>query len=424
MSKTSESGLKPTPHATAAMHQRTKSAWHSIWRVLLAALLAVFLFFSSAFATAYYKLQNSIKQHDISDLFTTKRPEPAIPLDQKAGQPLNILILGSDTRTGLAGYENSHITGMRSDTTMLVHISADRTRVDVVSIPRDTLVDIPSCALPNGKRTNAKSDTMFNSAFTIGGSTGDVSAAATCTLQTVEQLSGVLIDGFVVVNFNSFRDVVNTIGGVEMCFNRNIRDPKAALEISAGCHTLDGDQALGFARARYSVGDGSDLSRIGRQQELVSKIADKIFSLNIFTSIPQLYQLVSSVTKNLDTSAGLGNIDWLAGLMYSLRNLSSQNINFVTMPYTTDAVDRNRVRPLPQAEQVWEALRTDTKIPDSALLPKNPFEDKVTVNPNPDPQTPESNNSRPAAPGADQNSGNPKTNSNTSSSPAGSSAQN
>ncbi|XCB30717.1 LCP family protein [Arcanobacterium hippocoleae] len=351
----------------------------TFWQILLAVFLSLFLFFGSALATAYVKLQSNIKQHDISNYFTTKRPEPVVPLDQKAGQPLNILVLGSDTRDGLAGYENSGIGGMRSDTTMLVHIAADRKRAEIISIPRDTLVDIPSCALPNGKKTRAQNNAMFNSAFMLGGSTGDVSAAAACTLQTVEQLTGVLIDGFVVVNFNSFRDVVNAIGGVEMCFNREISDYDAALLLPAGCHNLNGDQALGFARARHSIGDGSDLSRIGRQQELVGKIAQKIFSMNIFTNLPKLYQLTASVTRNLDTSAGIGNIDWLAGLMYSMRSMSTNEIQFITMPNAPDKKDRNRVRPTAQAAQIWEALRTDTPIPESAIPLKNPNDEKVTV---------------------------------------------
>lgn len=379
MNTTSDKSSPKSQLVPAPTHQHVDSKLRQISRVFVAALLAVFLFFGSAFATTYYKLQSNIKQHDISSLFTTKRPQPAIPLDQKAGQALNLLLLGSDTRTGLEGFEGSDVEGMRSDTTMLVHISADRTRVDVVSIPRDTLVDIPSCMLPNGEETAARSDSIFNAAFMLGGMTGDVSAAATCTLQTVEQLTGILIDGFVVVNFNSFRDVVNAIGGVKMCFTRDIDDPEADLSITAGCHNLNGDQALGFARARHSVGDGSDVSRIGRQQELLGKIAEKIFSLNIFTDMTKLYQLLSSITKNLDTSAGLGNIDWLAGLAYSLRNLESNDINFVTMPYTADTDDPNRLRPLPEANAVWNAIRADLQIPAHALMPENPNEDKVTV---------------------------------------------
>lgn len=388
-----KSQLKSQP-ILAPTHRRVTSKLRTFRRIFLAAILALFLFLGSAFATTYYNLQHNIKQHDISSMFTTKRPEPAIPLDQKAGQPLNILVLGSDTRTGLDGYETSDIEGMRSDTTMIAHISADRSRIDVISIPRDTLVDIPSCILPNGNETGAQSNAMFNSAFMLGGMTGDVSAAAACTLQTVEQLTDVLIDGFVVVNFNSFRDVVDTIGGVEMCFNRPIEDADAQLSLDAGCQTLNGEQALGFARVRHSVGDGSDISRIGRQQELVGKIAEKVFSLNIFTNMPKLYQLLSTMTKNLDTSAGLGNIDWLAGLVYSLRNLDTDDINFITMPYAPDVYDPNRVRPLPQATQIWDSLRQDTPIPDTALLPENPNEDKVTVDPN----QPTQGNNSPAEP--------------------------
>ncbi|MCI7550786.1 MAG: LCP family protein [Actinomycetaceae bacterium] len=354
-------------HYTAPKHKKARAPLFNALRALGLIVLAMILGGGAFAGTLTYKLQNNITQHSLDTYVSEEeRPEPVIPIDQKAGQPLNILLLGSDERKGASDIDGTGasgaVEGMRSDTTMLVHISADRSRINVISIPRDMIVDIPSCTLPNGDRTYRTQD-MFNSAFMLGGITGDVSAAAACTLRTVEGMTGVLVDGYVVVDFASFKDVVNAIGGVDMCFAQDIDDPQANLKLTAGCHTLNGDEALGIARARKTLGDGSDLSRIGRQQELVFRIAEKILGMSVFTDAGSMYSMLGAVTRNLDTSEGLGNLDVLAGLMYSLRNIDSENINFVTMPFYSDPSNPNRVRPSAEAESVWEALRNDEPLP-------------------------------------------------------------
>lgn len=369
-------------HAPA--HARKTRARSVILRSLGLIFLAILLTGTSAAATLYYKLQANVQQHEIVRT-KEKKSEPVIPIDQKAGQPLNILLLGSDARPAES---NEGVEGMRADTTMLVHISADRSRVDVVSIPRDTLVPIPQCSLPDGNVTWAQSDAMFNSAFMIGGATGDVGAAASCTLATLEGMSGLTIDGFAVVNFQSFQDVVNSIDGVDMCFAEDIHDADAQLNISAGCHTLDGAQALAIARARHSLGDGSDLSRIGRQQELVFQILKKLFSMNVFANTQTFYQVATDVTKNLDTSEGLGNLPFLGGLAYSLKGLDFENnVHFMTLPVYYDPNDPNRVRENQQASILWEAIKNDAPIPASAVQ-EAPEQSEVVVG-NRQPKDPE-----------------------------------
>lgn len=360
-------------HAPA--HARKTGVLSVVLRSLGLIFLAILLSGTSAAATMYYKLQANVQQHQIVRA-PTKKAKPTIPIDQKAGQPLNILLLGSDARPE----ENEEgVEGMRADTTMLVHISADRSRVDVISIPRDTLVEIPECTLPDGNTTWPQSNAMFNSAFMIGGSTGDVGAAASCTLATAERMSGLTIDGFAVVNFQSFQDVVGSIGGVDMCFAEDVHDADAQLNISAGCHTLDGAQALAIARARHALGDGSDLSRIGRQQELVFQILKKLFSMNVFTNTQTFYQVATGVTKNLDTSEGLGNLPFLGGLAYSLKGLDFENnVNFMTLPVYNDPHDPNRVRENAQASILWEAVKNDKPIPASAIQ-EAPEQSEVVV---------------------------------------------
>lgn len=358
----------------APRHARPAKRSTAIWRTVELILLSIILVGASAMATLYMRLQSNIDQFDILQT-ENHRTADRTPIDQKVGQPLNILLLGSDAR--LPGTDDTE--GMRSDTVMLLHISADRSRVDVLSIPRDTLVDIPACRMPDGSETSPQSDAMFNAAFSTGGATGDVGAAASCTLATVEQMGDITIDGFAVVDFQSFQAVVDSIGGVDMCFKEDISDSDAALNVSAGCHTLNGNQALGIARARHTLGDGSDISRIGRQQELVFSIIDKLFSKNLFTDMQTFYQVASDVTKNLSTSQGLGNLPVMAGIAYSLRGLSvDSGLNFLTLPVVPDTYDPNRVRASDTAEQVWDAIRTDRPIPAEALNPP-PTQDEVVV---------------------------------------------
>ncbi|MPV87616.1 LytR family transcriptional regulator, partial [Georgenia ruanii] len=322
--------------------------------------LGLVLFAGTGGALAYSDIQGNVDRQDISALLGD-RPTggaEAAPIDAKAGKALNLLVLGSDSRAG-ANDDHSGVDGMRADTTMIVHVSADRSRVEVVSIPRDALVDIPSCRLPNGTETRAANGAMFNSAFSIGGQTGDVGAAAACTIRTVENLTGVFIDDFVVVDFAGFISVVDALGGVPMNVDQNINDRQADLYLTAGCQVLDGHNALGFARVRKSVGDGSDISRIGRQQELVAAIAREALGKNLLTDLPALYQFLDAATSTLTTGPEVGQIPVLAGLANSLRGIDPASIAFATMPFDWAGA---RVRPAAEAADLWDALAADLAI--------------------------------------------------------------
>ncbi|MFY9262242.1 MAG: LytR family transcriptional regulator [Actinomycetaceae bacterium] len=355
MAKTNNdhTGVKRAP-----THQRRRRI-HTKLRVAGLAMLALVLAFGSTATTMYANLQKRITQHVIEEyIIATDRPtENQAPLDQKDGQPINILVLGTDIEV-----EGS----MRSDTAMIVHISAGRDRLDVVSIPRDTLVHIPPCVLGDGSRSSHQFDAMFNSAFDTGTwRGGNVATAATCSLQTVEDLTGIYIDGFIVLNFDSFKTVVDILGGIEMCFTEDINDRDAQITLDAGCHVLDGEQALAVARMRGSVGDGSDIGRISRQHQVVTAILDTVFADGLLSDPAQLYSLLGSVTPYLDMSEGIGDIQWLAGLAYSLRNIEKENVNFMTMPFVYVGP---RVAPAYSAQKVWQALINDEPVPESALV--------------------------------------------------------
>src|SRR5690625_2701997 len=331
----------------------------------LAAVLGVVLFAGSGFALAYNDIQTNIDRHDLTDYLGAERPtsgeEPPPPIDPAPGEPINVLGLGSDRRDGDVNEEfgATDVGGMRSDTAMIVHISADRERVEMVSIPRDTLVERPSCTLTNGATTPHVYDAMFNSAFAAGGQDGNVAAAAACAIRTVELLTGIYIGDFAVVDFAGFISMVDALGGVPMCLPEPIQDRRAHVDLEAGHHVLDGREALGVARSRYSTSDGSDISRIGRQHELVAAIAREALSKNLLTDSPRLYRFLDAATQSLSTGTQLGSIPTLAGLAYSLRHIDLEGIAFETMPFDWEGP---RVRPSAEAEELWEKLRNDEPI--------------------------------------------------------------
>lgn len=357
----------------AYIPRHTRSQWrgHRIRHALSLTLVFTLTFTGSALALSYSRFQSNINQRDISvylgDERPTVRPSPVVesttePADPHEGEELNILVIGSDSREGanVAVDGSGTSEGMRSDTTMIVHVSADRSRVEIVSIPRDTLVDIPSCTLPDGSTTRPQSSAMFNSAFSTGGRTGDVGAAAACTILTVEELTGLYIDDFVVVDFAGFVNVIDALGGIAMYIPEDIDDRAADLEIEQGCRLLDGTTALGVARVRKSVGDGTDISRIGRQQDLVAAVIREALSTNLLRNPARLYRFLDSATSTLTTGHQIGDIPEIAGLARSLSSIRAEDVTFITMPFAWSGY---RVVPATQyVDFVWDALLADQRL--------------------------------------------------------------
>ncbi|TDE96162.1 LytR family transcriptional regulator [Occultella glacieicola] len=339
---------------------------HQVLRGALLALIGIFAFAGTGAALTYNSLQGNIDQHDLSSILGEDResPSPAQPGDPAEGRAYNLLVLGSDTRTG-DNSEYGEAEGQRSDTTLVVHISADRSRVDVISIPRDLIVDIPSCPLPDGSETGESYDERFNAAFAYGGQSGDTAYAAACTILTVEEMTGLFIDDFVVVDMEGFKDMVNAIGGVDMCFEEDMVSPEANLNITAGCHTLDGETALAVARARKGIGNGSDIGRIDRQQELLTAMVEQVLAKNLLTDSAGLFQFLQAATASLSTSNGIGNITSMAGLAYSLNDVGIDNFTFATVPFDWSG---NVVLQNADSEALWASVAADQPL----VLPPDP----------------------------------------------------
>ena len=283
----------------------------------------------------------------------TGRPAKEATPDEPT-EPLNILVMGSDTREG-SGNNIDGLTdgGARSDTTILFHLSADRTRAYGISIPRDSVVDRPDCTLRGGDVVEGASDVMWNDAFAEGG--------PLCTVQQFEQTTGVFVDHFVVVDFGGFRDMVDAIDGVEVCIPEDIDDPAHGIDLAAGTRELSGFQALNYVRARYTLGDGSDIGRIKRQQAFVAAMANKVVSGGVLARLDRLVPFLDAATKSLVVDPGLSNVLDIGRIGLGFRDIGLSDIRFSTIPFEYDTRPgfEGRVVWAPEAERVWARVAAD-----------------------------------------------------------------
>jgi len=379
-------------------------------RILIwgSASLAVLLV--AVLGTGYTLLRHfnaNIQQEDIKGLLG-RQPVNLHP------QAENILVLGSDTRNGQgSGYGTGLVTD-QSDTLMIMHIPADRKWAEIMSIPRDSWVNIPACRMGDGQ-LSAPAQFKINDAFAIGNLGGNHTAfGVACTVKTVEQDTGIYINHFVVVNFSGFKDMVAALGGVEECNPTPINDPLSNLHLSAGHHMLTPTQALGYVRARYTLGDGSDLERIGRQQAFMSSLVSRVKSqlLNPLA----IYRFLDAATRSLTVDSELGGITGLYDLGQSLRDLPQDKIAFFTLPTfpRSDVVPSDTANVMwtePEDNQIFASFRDD--VPASSSLfgaqPASPPADlTVGAHPKADATTPGSG-ATPTAPAAPTASGSPAT---------------
>ena len=344
------------------MHSNLYIKKHSwIWLIamlLLTSLLTIFVFATSLWI-------------DLSTA-TVSRQEKIIPqkgvnqensiIDVNAGKTINILLIGSDSREGT---DNTEIGGsgqsdgtMRSDTTMVMQISADRTYINLVSIPRDSLVDTPQCQTSNGT-VPAQYNVMFNSIFSTGWEIGgNLSSAATCVLVSLNALTGLDIQNFIIADFNGMKNIIDSIGGVDICVTTDMYDDYTGINLNRGLHHLNGLEATQYARTRHATGtDGTDVMRTTRQQYLIKKLVKEILQKNFLLHTQQLYQLIQFGLQSLTFSENLSDITVLAGIALSLKNIKMDHLYFQTLPVIPAPSDLNRRIWAPTANSIWEKMR-------------------------------------------------------------------
>ncbi|WEV59726.1 LCP family protein [Bifidobacterium sp. ESL0728] len=346
-------------HSPKPMHGTAYIVRHRLRSAIIMTVVAVFVFVSTAVGVAAFTLAHApqsvkvIRQNGASE-------EKLV--DPNAGKPIEFLVLGQDTRDGgdNAALGGSHDDGEHNaDTSMVVQISADRSYIDLVSIPRDSLVNAPSCQTTKGV-VPARHNVMFNSIFATGWSVGgDLASAASCTMNAVNALTGLKLEHFIVVDFQGLQGMINAIGGVNVCLPTDTKDDYTGLDLKQGLQHLDGTQATEYARMRHGTGtDGSDIMRAARQQYLVKEILTEALSKNLLTNSAQLYRLANEALKSLSISSGLSNATTLAGLALSLHSLKPDHVYARTIPVVPAPTDpNNRVVWASNADDTWRVLR-------------------------------------------------------------------
>ncbi|MFJ9609594.1 LCP family protein [Kitasatospora sp. NPDC101176] len=307
----------------------------------------------------YYRLNGNITTFD-GDAVSKDRPAAAAP-DAQGRTPVNILLIGSDSRgNGNSDLGGGGDGGARSDTAILLHVYADHRHATGVSIPRDSLVTIPPCKLPNGKWTKEQTNVMFNSAFSVGDTEQGNPA---CTQNAVEKLTNLRVDHTIVVDFNGFASMTKAVGGVEVCLPNDVHEGdlnpnlgrKGKLLYPKGRQKVEGQAALDYVRIRHGIGDGSDIGRTKRQQAFLSSLIKQVKAggMDPTTLLP----LADAATKSLTVDPDLGSAAKLLSFAMSVKDVDLHDVKFVTTPWRYEGPRVALVHP--DVDQLWAALKAD-----------------------------------------------------------------
>lgn len=343
----------------AAAHSAGRS--RHIARIVWAIVLTIVLFAAGMAVGLYRSTLGAITT--VPDLAAPAQSgqSAAPPADLSAGQPVTFLIIGTDDRSGDNADIGGYTPGARGDTTVLVHISADRSSVRMASIPRDLMTEIPTCASA-GQDPSAPTFDTFNTAFTTGyGENQDTAGAIQCVASAVASTTGITPDAAVLLDFHAVVGVVDALGGVQLC-GQNHYEPEdvGGLVLEPGCHTLDGLSASKFLRARYGMGeDGSDLKRITRQQCFLRTLSSQFIQGGVFTQVPRALNVASIVAQNTTLTANLAQTSTLVGLMYSLRGLTPAAVESWSPPLADYPDNPAKVIWGEGAEQFWADFAAD-----------------------------------------------------------------
>lgn len=279
-----------------------------------------------------------------------------------ASGPLDILVIGSDTRAGdngAYGTAEDAASGARSDVMMLVQVSEDRSNVNVISFPRDLMVDIPKCTdADTGKVYPASEETQINESLERGG--------PGCTVATISNLTGVAIDHFMLVDFNAVKALSRVVGGVEVCVTEPIDDTYSGLKLPAGTSSVEGEQALAFLRSRHGFGDGSDTARIQAQQSFLASLLRKVQAEGTLTNPAMLLNIAEAITQNVTVDKELTNLGNLVSIGAIFANIDLSKVVFATVPNEPYIYDSNKLQLSADAEAFFTKLQNDESLVEPA----------------------------------------------------------
>lgn len=348
---------------------------HYVRTAIILVAVAAVVFTGTFVYASYLDLSNTLSSAGVKSIGIGGDKD----VDLHDQQPLDIVLIGQDSREGAQNQAvalNNLPDEHHADTTIIMQIPASRKYINLVSIPRDTIVNQPACETSRGMLP-ARRGVMFNSIFEAAyNKGGDVSSAASCTVKTLRTITHLPLDQFIVVDFGGLREMINAVGGVNICIPLPIYDPYTQLRLPAGWLHLDGLQATQYARVRHGtgVGDGSDITRTARQQYLMKMLMRQIRKKNLITNSGELYKLVKAALNSLQMSKGLANLSTLTQLAYSLRHIGPADIYSQTAPEMPYPLNPNRVIFSPAATDLWKRMRDGKPLFDKhglSPLPEN-----------------------------------------------------
>jgi LCP family protein required for cell wall assembly len=329
-----------------------------------ATVLAVLILGTAGAGYLYYQhLNGNIKKKDLN--IGDEKDRAAESKPNAAGQtPLNILLIGSDARDSaenqkLGGAKDTFNTAPRADVQMLLHVSADRSNMSVVSMPRDTLLQIPKCTDPDTGKTYAASTlpTITNDSLGRGG--------PGCTVATWEKLTDIHIDHFIMVDFAGVVSMADAIGGVPVCVDANIYSHTSSghgsgLKLEEGTTSIKGKQALQWLRTRYGFEDDTDIARTKAQHQYMNSMVRQLRDNATLSSPNKLRKLAETATSALTVDEGLGSVTKLYDLSKELKKVPSKRITMTTMPWQYSSTSSGRVVPKPgDAAKLFRLVRED-----------------------------------------------------------------
>jgi LCP family protein required for cell wall assembly len=333
-------------------HRGRADAKHKVVRVASVVLATLVVVAGLSAVYTYRHLNENLTVLDVTAQLGDDRPEKEAVEGPR--EPLNVLVMGSDSRDG----EGNNIDGLkgggqRSDTTILFHLSADRKHAYGVSLPRDAMVQRPTC-YDHGEQEIPGGLDMWNAAFSLGG--------PACTIRQFEQLTDVKIDHFVVLDFNGFKGMVDAIDGVEVCIPEDVDDPIGNIKLEAGTREVRGQEALNYVRVRHGLSENGDIGRMKRQQAFIAAMASKVMSAGTLARWDRVIGFANAATKSLTLDPGLSSVRKIGKLGQEFQHIGLKNIKFITVPFKPWDQDPNRLEWTPAADKLWDKIRSDSPL--------------------------------------------------------------
>jgi LCP family protein required for cell wall assembly len=330
--------------------QKTPSAIGSVLRFLGVALAVVAISSVALVAYAVTNITQTIS-HNAVDI-GGETPPPPPPFLGAFDGGFNMLIVGTDNDAN-QGEDYGERDATLNDVNILLHVSANHQDAVVVSFPRDLVIPHPECTDPTtGDVYDAMSAQPLNEAFSRGG--------LGCVVDTITNLTSVPIQYAAATSFNGVIEMTNAVGGVEVCLVDPISDPDSGLDLPAGISTVEGQTALAFLRNRHGVGDGSDLSRIGSQQQYLSSLLRKIRSDSTLSDPTKVYGLAQAASQNITPSTSLSSLDSMVSLALTLKDVDLSKVVFVQYPVAAYVEDPNKVQPVSSlADELFARVLAD-----------------------------------------------------------------